>query len=248
MPVRIWLCAVLGLCGCRFGGSDSARLPDGFSSPPATQTDGGGGAVQDTADASADGGLDATVEAASVTDAGESAASTPCVDTDSDPNHCGACDFVCPGGAGCTDGLCNAPVGCTTAHFEGHAYYLCTEETTWEEARARCQVSGTDLALVQSAAENSWLASQLAQPSWLGLNDRATEGQWNWVSPGGGESGEAVAFANWQPGGPDNCGLVVGGIFGEQDCGRMSPDGIWNDSDCDGGCTEGGFGYVCEGY
>lgn len=145
----------------------------------------------------------------------------------------------------CDGGLCVAlPSGCTSASFEEHVYVFCEAQETWDAARASCLNLGLDLVIIESAAENAFVAQRLSAPSWIGASDQTTEGSFTWVEPGGSLEGAALSFTSWAPAVPDNCG----GIFGQQDCARISQDGSWDDSDCAGGCLEGTFGSVCESY
>lgn len=135
------------------------------------------------------------------------------------------------------------PADCVGESFEGHAYLFCSAGQHWQPARARCQALGLDLAVVETDAENSFLASHLTTTSWIGAHDRDVEGSFRWIEPGAGEAGQAVAFSQWAFATPDNCGL-----FGQQDCVRIAANGTWDDSACDGGCLEDTFAFVCESY
>ncbi len=139
---------------------------------------------------------------------------------------------------------CVAPSNCAEEEYGGHTYFVCSDSLTWDAARTRCREAGTDLAIIDDQAENDFVASKLAKPSWIGLNDRDTEGDYRWIAPGStSSSGSSASFINWAKSVPDNCGA---GLFGQQDCVRIASDGTWNDSDCAGGCTEGTFAFVCE--
>ena len=146
---------------------------------------------------------------------------------------------------GCDSGLCSElPQGCESAQHEGHVYVFCDAQLPWSAARASCQELSLDLVIIESEAENTFVASHLPANSWIGASDAATEGTFTWVSPGSDAAGSAVTFTSWAPAVPDNCG----GLFGQQDCVRLSKDGSWDDSDCGGGCFEGTFAFVCESY
>lgn len=141
--------------------------------------------------------------------------------------------------------LREAPAGCEQASYAGHAYAFCSESLSWDDARARCLASGTDLVVIDDAEENAFVASHLTAPSWIGASDRDDEGTWVWVAPGESVgAGAAVSYTSWGLARPDNCGLV----FGEQDCARISDNGKWDDSACAGGCLETSFAFVCESY
>ncbi len=137
------------------------------------------------------------------------------------------------------------PADCVGQSFGSHAYLFCTSKQYWGEARATCQGVGLDLVVIESAEENSFVASHLSAASWIGAHDRYTEGSFRWVEPGRSEAGASVSFTSWASLKPDNC---AGGVIGQQDCVRMSDDGKWDDSACDGGCFEDKFAFVCESY
>ncbi len=141
---------------------------------------------------------------------------------------------------------CEVPTGCTAAEFGEHAYFVCSQKLSWDDARGRCRAADTDLVIVDDEAENMFVAGAVSAPSWIGLHDRDAEGDYRWMPPGStSRDGASVSFANWAPATPDNCGA---GIFGQQDCVRIARDGTWNDSHCGGGCFEGAFAFVCESF
>jgi len=169
------------------------------------------------------------------------------VDDDDDEDQEGPQDAAVldAGESACDGGLCvPLPPGCVSASFEEHAYVFCETQETWDAARTRCLNLGLDLAIIETAAENTFVAERVSAPSWIGANDQTTEGTFTWIEPGGGLEGAPLSFTGWAPAVPDNCG----GIFGQQDCVRISQDGHWDDSDCNGGCLEGLFAAVCESY
>ena len=59
--------------------------------------------------------------------------------------------------------------------------------------------------------------------TWIGLNDRVSEGDYRWPD------GTLPAYTAWASGQPNN-----GNGGDEQDCTRMLPDFTWNDTVCDG--------------
>jgi hypothetical protein len=178
----------------------------------------------------------AFADAASVADAGVTDASS-----DEDAAEVSANDAACSHDrAPCGP----VPQGCATERFEQHTYLFCDERLPWESARARCQEAGLDMVIVETEAENAFVAGKMGATSWLGAHDSETEGSFHWVEPGGLPTGAALTFTRWAPLVPDNCG----GLFGQQDCVRVSADGSWDDSDCAGGCLEQTFAFVCESY
>jgi len=100
-----------------------------------------------------------------------------------------------------------------------NVYYL-TKVTTWKNAQAAAQSMGGNLVTVNDAAENQFLVDAFggSERLWIGFNDIAQEGVWEWVS------GETPTYTNWGAGQPDNGGNVedyVGTNFGGP--------GLWND-------------------
>ena len=92
--------------------------------------------------------------------------------------------------------------------------------TTWEEAQALAQSYGGNLVTINDAAEEAWLKQTFGTNEfWIGLTDKNTEGTFKWAS------GEAVNYANWVPGEPNNGG-------GNSDYVRMNfgnSDSGWGD-------------------
>ena len=108
----------------------------------------------------------------------------------------------------------------------GHTYYL-LETSTWTEAEAMSVSLGGHLVTINDQSENDWVYGNFhyAAPSgysglWIGLNDAAEEGSFEWVS------GEPVEYTKWAPGQPDNTGeedyTVMWNYTGQE--------GLWNDT------------------
>lgn len=107
----------------------------------------------------------------------------------------------------------------------GHVYRLTPGVTTWTACQSyavnhqigTAYVPG-NLATVRSADENAWLVAtfDLAGSSkWIGFNDFAVEGTWEWVS------GEGSAYTNWNTGEPNDAS--------GEDCCQITGTGLWND-------------------
>ena len=102
--------------------------------------------------------------------------------------------------------------------------YTFHSEDDWGDARATCRGYGGDLITFDDEMENDWLAFLVGfnDESWIGLNDRGTEGNYVW------SNGSTASFRNWNGGEPNN-------LFGE-DCSVVFPSGggkgRWNDVDC----------------
>ena len=98
-----------------------------------------------------------------------------------------------------------------------HAYKKIKCES-WEDARAQAAAEGAHLVTINDAAEQEWLHIVFgSQPSWIGLNDIAQEGEWRW------DNGEPLTYINWgfqEPNDTNN---------GDEDCVIMGPSGEWVD-------------------
>ncbi|KAK2860526.1 hypothetical protein Q7C36_004692 [Tachysurus vachellii] len=80
-----------------------------------------------------------------------------------------------------------------------HCYLLSTErKATWSNAARACRESFQgSLVSVLSKADMDWLWDfSERKPFWIGLNDRAKKGRWEW------EDGEPVTYTNWRLGPP----------------------------------------------
>jgi hypothetical protein len=93
--------------------------------------------------------------------------------------------------------------------FQGHEYKYFAEQISWKEAQRRCRQMGGHLPIVESSAENTFLARMAdgGFPSegrsgneaiWLGATDEADENEWRWTD------GKRLIFANWDNGQPNN--------------------------------------------
>ncbi len=99
----------------------------------------------------------------------------------------------------------------------GHAYkrIQCDD---WIDAQTQAAAEGGYLVTINDEMEQKWLQAVFGgEPSWIGLNDIAQEGQWTW------DNGEPLTYTNW--------GLQEPGdtSFGEEDYVIMGPSGKWED-------------------
>ena len=98
-----------------------------------------------------------------------------------------------------------------------HAYKMIKRER-WESAQAQAAAEGAYLVAINDESEQNWLQAVFGgQPSWIGLNDIAKEGQWQW------DSGEPLTYTNWRVQEPHDTGS------GDEDYVIMGASGKWED-------------------
>ncbi|MEM9823572.1 MAG: HYR domain-containing protein, partial [Bacteroidota bacterium] len=103
--------------------------------------------------------------------------------------------------------------------FNDSKYYCSnTNNYTWLQARAEAEAFGGHLAIINDAAENEFIRSNiLADYVWLGLTDEAQEGTFRTVF------GDLAPYLNWKSGEPNNAG-------GSEDYVRLlRSNGQWTD-------------------
>ena len=103
--------------------------------------------------------------------------------------------------------------------FAGAEYYMGTDSGTdsWEQARAKCQALGGDLASITSFPVQKFLSDtfqDLQHNKWIG-GKRTTSGTYEWVN------GDAFEFTDY------SCGLSP-----SKECLAMGSEGRWEDQDC----------------
>jgi hypothetical protein len=163
------------------------------------------------------------------------------------------CDGPCPGTHFCDGaGECGAAAeclpspGCSLKYFKDRWYWFCPGPVDWLTATEHCSaISARALVRVESAEENAFLVQHLQGASWIGANDRSTEGDWRWSTQtsvdgtpfwSGDASGMPVEFrySEWPPSEPS--------AGSDEHCASIaSSKGEWSD----GPCTAS-MGYVCE--
>lgn len=90
----------------------------------------------------------------------------------------------------------------STLTYNGHTYSLLDSKNR-SDSHAEALSLGGYLVTINDAAENQFILTNFANVAgrvWLGLNDVATEGSFEWAN------GEAVTYTNWEPGEPNNSG------------------------------------------
>jgi len=127
---------------------------------------------------------------------------------------------VCASSALALPGVLTGPIS-----YNGHDYYL-LDTSNWTDAQAKAVSMGGHLATIGSQAEQNWVFQtfnaydSVNRLYWIGLNDRAVEGQYVWASD------EQPAYTYWAPGEPNNAGnedVVAMYYLGH------SASGGWND-------------------
>ena len=99
----------------------------------------------------------------------------------------------------------------------GHAYKR-IERQRWESAQAQAAAEGAYLVAINDESEQNWLQTVFGnEPTWIGLNDIAKEGQWQW------DNGEPLTYTNWHAQEPHDTG------DGDEDYVIMGPSGEWED-------------------
>ncbi|KAK3517123.1 hypothetical protein QTP86_019186 [Hemibagrus guttatus] len=82
---------------------------------------------------------------------------------------------------------CNAKQTCALCE-EGwkslglKCYYFSTDKLNWTQGRDLCVEKGGHLVIITNQPEQEFVASQIGETHWIGLNDLETEGQWMWVN------------------------------------------------------------------
>jgi hypothetical protein len=108
----------------------------------------------------------------------------------------------------------------TYANNGAHRYKVVPRDVDYDGAIDACAADGAHLAVVDSAAENQYLASLATTAgAWIGLDDLTVEGTFRWLAP------SPAGFRAFPTGEPNN-------YFGE-DCTLIVSNGTWNDAGCE---------------
>ncbi|XP_032906729.1 CD209 antigen-like protein C [Amblyraja radiata] len=114
-------------------------------------------------------------------------------------------------------------------NFKQSCYLFPSSSHTWEEAQKSCMSADAHLVVINNAEEQDFLKKKDRVRRWIGLTDKASEGDWRWV-----DGTDYKSFAKfWNKGEPNN--------ENDEDCVEMYIGGNWNDLPCNGT-----LGWICE--
>ncbi len=124
-----------------------------------------------------------------------------------------------------------------TDNNTGHVYAYYLYQTTWSQAKQKCESFGGHLATITSAEEQgivAGLASKAGKALWIG----ATRDSSNTYSDFGWITGESFGYTNWNSNEPSRIWKGV-----QENCVAIYASGKWNDLADNSGTPKG---FICE--
>ncbi|XP_061527126.1 asialoglycoprotein receptor-like 1 [Phycodurus eques] len=119
--------------------------------------------------------------------------------------------------------------------FQSSCYLLSPTTATWSKAQQQCLSHRGHLVVVNGVEELDYISeiSEITYKYWIGLVERAHEGEWSWVD--GTDYSTTPKF--WDAHQPDNWAFRKNG----EDCGQLHATDARNDADCNVA-----YNYICE--
>lgn len=124
----------------------------------------------------------------------------------------------------------------------GECFIYVAGPATWDQAKAGCIAMNAQLAILDTAAKDTFAEALVTTDVFIGANDNAVESSFVWVD------GTPVVFTNWHAGEPnngggggysENCVVVAGARVGKG----------WDDRPCAPTTAvpnAGSYGYLCD--
>ncbi|KAK6326079.1 hypothetical protein J4Q44_G00017230 [Coregonus suidteri] len=118
-------------------------------------------------------------------------------------------------------------------HVDEKCYYFSNDTMDWPSSRDSCTSMGSHLTILHSTKQHEALGKEVSRIGgfnsyfWIGLSDRAIEGDWRWVD----NTTLTNKFWNHWSSEPDN--NLSGGVEGEDCVVLESNTQTWSDVPCD---------------
>ena len=136
------------------------------------------------------------------------------------------------------DGIINA-----TVQYNGHSYYLFNLETTWTEAKKRCESMGGHLVTITDEGEQENIENLMkdfcAQLDGYWLGGFKSNSRWQWVT------GENFDYKNFSPYEPNGSGDYLQIYAPHYETSWAVPN-KWDDTTVDCSGSSGKNGFICE--